>query len=29
MSGDESFIGENLKVKITKTRDNSLEGIIL
>jgi hypothetical protein len=29
MSGDASLIGENLKVKIIKTRDNSLEGIIL
>ena len=29
MSGDASFIGEILKVKIIKTRDNSLEGVIL
>ncbi|MBN44107.1 MAG: tRNA (N6-isopentenyl adenosine(37)-C2)-methylthiotransferase MiaB [Rhodobiaceae bacterium] len=29
MTGDTSFIGKILKVKIIKTRDNSLEGIIL
>tara|TARA_B100001778_G_scaffold67649_1_gene53372 strand:- start:1403 stop:2755 length:1353 start_codon:yes stop_codon:yes gene_type:complete len=29
MTGDTSLIGEILKVKIVKTRDNSLEGIIL
>jgi len=29
MDGDPSFIGEIVKAKIIKTRDNSLEGIIL
>ena len=29
MDGDSSFIGEIVKAKIIKTRDNSLEGIIL